>query len=356
MQILTINVGSSSLKSSFFLANNQRKNFHYDLEKEHFHEGLENALDEILKKASEYKFDVIGHRFVHGGDIKDPCSLLTETEIERLKKISKLAPLHMPNNLFAVQFLSGRVSVPQIACFDTAFHSTLTELAWKFPIPDQYGMRRYGFHGLSYSHISRVLPDLLGDVANKNIVIAHLGSGASLCLLQNLHSIDTTMGYTPAGGIPMATRSGDIDPGVILELSSLLSYEDLMDLVYHGMGLIALSNGESAEMKSLLMSKTQQAKFAVQYFADHVRSQIGAYAAKAGGVDALVFAGGIGEHSHEIREMVCKPLEFIGFMLSQQANQANEKFINDRKNSKPILILEADEEAEIARLVSSYNI
>jgi len=267
---------------------------------------------------------VIGHRFVHGGDIQDPCRLLTKTEIQRLEKISKLAPLHMPNNLYAVEFLSSRVSEPQIACFDTAFHSTLPELAWKLPIPDQYGMRRYGFHGLSYSHISRVLPKLLGDVANKNIVIAHLGSGASLCLLQNLQSIDTTMGYTPAGGIPMATRSGDIDPGVILELSSSLPYKDLMDLVYHGMGLIALSNGESANIKSLLASETQNAKLAVEYFADHVRSQIGAYAAKAGGIDALVFTGGIGEHSLEIREMVCKPLGFLGFVLNEQANQAHE--------------------------------
>jgi len=293
---------------------------------------------------------------VHGGDILASSRRLDQAEIRRLEEISTLAPLHMPHHLFAVNFLSTRLNVPQVACFDTAFHSSLPELAWRLPIPDRYGIRRYGFHGLSYAHIATLLPDLLGDIAKKNIVVAHLGSGASLCLLQNLRSMDTTMGYTPAGGVPMATRSGDMDPGVILALSHLMPHDDLMDLIYHGMGLIALSKGESAEMKTLLVSETQQAKFAVQYFVDHIRSQIGAYAAKAGGIDAIVFTGGIGESGHLIRKMICDPLEFLGFSLNETSNQANEKIISDQEISKPILVLEADEEATIARLVSSYSI
>lgn len=355
MQILTVNVGSSSLKSSVFLDNNQRLNFQYQLDKRHFHQSLEDALSQLLDQTSKHNFNVVGHRLVHGGDIQEPCRLINRAEIQRLEVVSNLAPLHMPNNLFAVDYLSSRLSVPQIACFDTAFHSTLPKLAWKLPIPDRYGMRRYGFHGLSYAHIASKLPDLLGEVAYKNIVIAHLGSGASLCLLKNLQSIDTTMGFTPAGGIPMATRSGDIDPGVILELSKSLSYVELMDLIYHGMGLIALSNGESAGMQSLLASKTQQAKFSVQYFVDHVRAQIGAYAAKSGGLDAIIFTGGIGEGSSLIRAMVCESLAFMGFTLNNAANEAYSQLISE-KASKPILVLEADEEAEIARLVASYNI
>ncbi len=354
MRILTINVGSSSLKSSAFLANNQRIDYQYKLDSKDFRQSLENALNELLNETSEYKFNIVGHRFVHGGDIQEPCRLLTRTEIQRLENITNLAPLHLPNNLFGINYLSARLTVPQVACFDTAFHSTLPKLAWKLPIPDRYGMRRYGFHGLSYSHIAGKLPDLLGDVANKNIVIAHLGSGASLCLLKNLQSVDTTMGYTPAGGIPMATRSGDIDPGVILELSKSLSYDDLSDLIYHGMGLISLSNGESASMQALLASGTQQAKFAIEYFANHVSAQIGAYAAQAGGLDAIVFTGGIGEKSSVIREMVCEPLAFMGVALSKDANQTHQQFIS-KKTSKPLLVLEADEEAEIARLVSAYN-
>jgi len=184
MQILTINVGSSSLKSSVFLADNHRINFQYSLDKKSFHQSLEDALNQLLNETGEYKFNVVGHRFVHGGDIQESCRLLTRAEIQRLEEITDLAPLHMPNNLFGVNYLSTRLAAPQVACFDTAFHSTLPKLSWKLPIPDRYGMRRYGFHGLSYSHIAGKLSELLGDVANKNIVIAHLGSGASLCLLK----------------------------------------------------------------------------------------------------------------------------------------------------------------------------
>jgi acetate kinase len=245
-------------------------------------------------------------------------------------------------------------NVPQIACFDTAFHSTLPELAKQLPIPQELGLRRFGFHGLNYSYVATRLRYSLGDIALGKIVVAHLGSGASLCLLDKLQSVDTTMGYTPAGGITMGTRSGDLDPGVMLELSKRYSNEELSDVVFHKMGLLALSNGESSEMSDLLTSNTAQAKFAVDYFCNQVRAAIGSLAAKAGGIDALVFTAGIGEHSALIREKVCAPLAFLGLALDNEANNAALARI-ENKGSKPILIIPADEEGTIHRLCLTHK-
>jgi acetate kinase len=197
------------------------------------------------------------------------------------------------------------------------------------------------------------LPDLLGDVAHGRIVVAHLGSGASLCLLENLKSVDTTMGYTPAGGIVMGTRSGDLDPGALLALVERYGYATVFDWVYHQMGLIALSDGESNEMSDLLASNTPTAQFAVQYFCQHVRAAIGAFAAQAGGIDALIFTAGIGEHAPRVREMICNTLYFLGFKLEDAANQHNATRIN-QLDSKPILCIPADEEGEIYRLVVNH--
>ena len=184
---------------------------------------------------------------------------------------------------------------------------------------------------------------MIGNTAYKKVIVAHLGSGASLCLMENLQSIDTTMGYTPAGGIVMGTRSGDLDPGVMLELAKRYNPEQLGDLVFHKMGLLALSNGESAEMQDLLASPSKDARFAVEYFCRQVRAAIGALAAKAGGVDALVFPAGIGEHSAQVRHTICDPLGFLGFILDDAANAAHAARIEQSK-SKPIMIIPADEE------------
>ncbi|MFZ2405476.1 MAG: acetate kinase, partial [Methylobacter sp.] len=212
----------------------------------------------------------------------------------------------------------------------------------------------FGFHGLNYAYIAEMLAGILGDAAYKKVAVAHLGSGASLCLMENLKSVDTTMGYTPAGGIPMGTRSGDLDPGVMLELAKRYRPEQLSDVVFHKMGLLALSGGESSEMNDLLSSRTENAQFAVDYFCRQVRAAIGGFAAKAGGIDALVFTGGIGEHSAEVREKICAPLDFLGFSLDQTTNYAGMSEIG-LVGCKPVLIVSADEEVMIRNLCLGFG-
>ena len=342
--ILTINSGSSSLKASLFLADGSRQDYRY-MHLRDTRAGFEQLLRELAGVAP----DIIGHRFVHGGDIGDAARLVDAAERARLQSIVPLAPLHLPGNLLGLDICAQHFKVPQIACFDTAFHNTLPEMAKRLPIPHELGLRRFGFHGLNYAYIAARLPELLGDAARGRIVLAHLGSGASLCMLENLQSIDTTMGYTAAGGIPMGTRSGDLDPGVMLELSRRYDHATLSAMVYRQMGLLALSNGESSDMSELAASDSAQAKFAVSYFCRQVRAAIGSLAAKSGGIDALVFSGGIGEHSAAIREEICAPLAFLGLSVDAEANSAGAPRI-ERKNNKPVLVIPADEEAMIRQL------
>lgn len=347
--VLTINSGSSSLKASLFSVDGERRNFRY----EHVHDQRE-AFDRLLQDLADEVPERVGHRFVHGGDISDSARLVDAGERARLEALIDLAPLHLPGNLLGLDLCRQHFNVPQIACFDTAFHATMPELARRLPISKEYGLRRFGFHGLNYSYIAETLEGILGDVAHKKIVVAHLGSGASLCLMENLKSVDTTMGYTPAGGIPMATRSGDLDPGVMLELAKRYSPEELGDLVFHKMGLLALSAGESSEMSKLLASRSENAKFAVEYFCRQVRAAIGGFAAKAGGIDALVFTGGIGENAVEVRKKICAPLAFLGFALHQGANILGNQQIG-RIGYKPVLIISADEEIKMRNLCLSIT-
>ncbi|MGZ4954970.1 MAG: acetate/propionate family kinase [Methylobacter sp.] len=342
--VLTINSGSSSIKASLFSADGTRRNFRY----EHVRDQKE-AFDRLLHDLAGEVPERVGHRFVHGGDINDPARQVDATERSRLEGLIDLAPLHLPGNLLGLDLCLQRFDAPQIVCFDTAFHATMPDLSKRLPIPNELGLRRFGFHGLNYAYIAEMLAGILGDVAYKKIVVAHLGSGASLCLMENLKSVDTTMGYTPAGGIPMGTRSGDLDPGVMLELAKRYDPEKLSDVVFHKMGLMALSSGESSEMNDLLSSHSENAKFAVEYFCRQVRAAIGGFAAKAGGIDALVFTGGIGEHSAEVREKICAPLSFLGFALDQPANDAGSNEIG-LAGYKPVLIIPADEEVMIRNL------
>lgn len=343
--ILTINSGSSSLKACLFTREGERRSFRY--------EGLGDnhpaAFDALISDLGGALPDAIGHRFVHGGDVNDAARLLDAEEFARLEGIVLLAPLHMPGNLHGARLCGERFNAPQVACFDTAFHTTLPEIAQRLPIPREYGLRRYGFHGLNYAHVAHSLPALIGDAARGRIIVAHLGSGASLCLLDDLKSVDTTMGYTPAGGIVMATRSGDLDPGVMLELATRHDTSELSNLVYHNMGLIALSEGESGDMAALLESGSKPARLAVDIFCREVRAAIGALAAKAGGVDALVFTAGIGEHAANVRATICEPLGFLGFKLDSAANRAHATRI-EAGDTKPILIVPADEETVIRDL------
>ncbi|MDP2830323.1 MAG: acetate kinase [Sulfuricellaceae bacterium] len=349
--ILTVNSGSSSLKASLFRADGTRCNFRYERIGQGGSRDHAEAFDQLMKDLGGEVPDAVGHRFVHGGDITDPARRVDAAELARLESIVHLAPLHMPGNILGVSLCRAHFDVPQVACFDTAFHVTMPELSKRLPIPQHLGIQRYGFHGISYSHVARSLPDILGEAAHGHVVVAHLGSGASLCLLENLQSVDTSMGYTSAGGITMGTRSGDLDPGVMLELAKRYNADELADLVYHRMGLIALSAGEDSEMSALVESRSAEAQFAVQYFCRQARAAIGALAAKAGGIDALVFTGGIGEHSAPIRAMICDPLEFLGFRLDERFNQGNEVMLG-ANGSKPLVNLAADEEKEIGILVN----
>ncbi|MDR3390986.1 MAG: acetate kinase [Sulfuriferula sp.] len=349
--ILTVNSGSSSLKASLFRSDGSRQDFRYEHIGQGFPHDHREAFDALMHDLGADRPAAVGHRLVHGGKITSPARLIDDAERARLDDIIPLAPLHLPGNLLGVDLCRERFTVPQVGCFDTAFHATLPPEAQRLPIPDTLGLRRYGFHGINYAHIARRLPELLGDAASGKIVVAHLGNGASLCLLDKLQSVDTTMGYTPAGGIPMGTRSGDLDPGVMLTLAEHYDPAQLSDLVYRRMGLIALSDGESSDMAQLLTSRSRAARFAVDYFCRQVRGAIGALAAKAGGIDGLVFTAGIGEHAAPVRAEICAPLAFMGFRLDTVANDGNAGRIH-ADGSKPVLVIPADEEGMIRSLVN----
>jgi acetate kinase len=346
--ILTVNSGSSSLKASLFMADGQRRDFHYGHVKD-----AHIAFDQLLHGLGGVMPAVVGHRFVHGGVIADTARVIDAIEHARLHSLTHLAPLHMPGNLLGAELCAERFPVLQVACFDTAFHAAMSPLAWRLPIPSELGFRRFGFHGLNYAHIARRLPEILEDSALSTILVAHLGSGSSMCLMQGLESVDTSMGYTPAGGIVMGTRSGDIDPGIMLELAKRFGPDELYDLVYHQMGLLALSDSEDSEMCNLLVSRSESAKFAVAYYCRQARAAIGGYAAKAGGLDALVFTAGIGEHSPEVRAGICEGLDFMGIELDDVANRNNEIRI-EKPGTKPVLVIPADEEYTIRNLCLEF--
>lgn len=348
--ILVVNSGSSSLKASLFRADGSRRDFRFGqigLGPLSDHRAAFTALlDELGAETPA----AVGHRLVHGGEVTEATRAIDDAERARLQALVPLAPLHLPGNLLGVDVCRERFAVPHFACFDTAFHATLPEIARRLPIPRALGLRRFGFHGISYAHVARQLPGLLGKASQGRVVVAHLGNGVSLCMLDRLRSVDTSMGYTPAGGIPMGTRSGDLDPGVMLELAKRHDDDELADLVYHHMGLIALSDGESSDMETLLASPTAAARFAVDYFCRQISGAIGTFAARAGGIDALVFTGGIGEHADTVRAQVCAPLAFMGLQLDPDANRCHETRISAR-TSKPVLRIPADEESMIRDLV-----
>ena len=361
LTLLAVNGGSSSVKASLFQGN-LRLDFHYA----HIGQGeFPNhaaAYGKLIADLDGRTIHAVGHRITHGGDVADAARIFDDRERERLQNLAPLAPLHQPNNLLGAALFAQKFSVPQVACFDTAFHTTLPELAQRLAIPQESGpkesgsaesgFKRYGFHGLAYANVARVLPDLLGELAKKRVIVAHLGSGASLCLLENLQSMDTTMSLTPLGGLPMATRSGELDPGVVLELVKRHGLDRATQMLYRESGLLALSRGLSGNMQILLGSDTADSHFAVAYFCRSVAAAIGALVAKAGGVEALVFTGGIGQHSAVIRANICASLAFLGIRLSSEENNATKQFINITEG-KPVLTIKVDEEFEIARLTAA---
>ncbi len=296
----------------------------------------------------------VGHRVVHGGARFAGPTVVTPEVLSELRKLIPLAPLHQPHNLAAIDAVSEQLpGVPQVACFDTSFHRGQPEVAELVPLPREIrerGVQRYGFHGLSYEYIASVLPDVAPDIARGRVIVAHLGSGASLCAMRDRKSIDSTLGFTALDGLCMGTRPGAVDPGVILYLfqNLELSPKEVETILYKKSGLIGIS-GKSNDMRDLLGSAEPAARLAVDYFVYRAAKEIGALAASLGGVDALVFTAGIGENSPEIRSRLCDASAWIGIELDTNANSTKQQRISRASSRVSVWVIPTNEELVIAR-------
>lgn len=304
--------------------------------------------------------DAIGHRVVHGMQHRQAV-LIDDVLLEELQGIRSYDPDHLPGEIGLIQlFRRQEPGLPQYACFDTAFHADLPRVAKLLPIPRRYdeaGIQRYGFHGLSYSYIVEELGRIAGPViANGSLIIAHLGSGASMAAVRNGRSIDTTMGFTPTGGLVMGTRTGDLDPGVawyILQKEQLTA-AGFNDLINHQSGLLGVS-GTSSDMQDLLAREKEdiRAAEAIDLFCYQAKKSIGAFSAVLGGPDTLVFTGGIGERAAVIRSRICSGLEYLGIGLDPEKNENNERIISASGSRTGVYAIPTDEEWMIARTVYS---
>lgn len=301
--------------------------------------------------------DAVGHRIVHGGPHHREPQRITGELIAALQELVPLAPDHLPHELAAIRALAGLYpKLPQVACFDTAFHRTMPELAQLYALPwelHRQGVIRYGFHGLSYEYIVQELRQLAGEQAVAGrVIIAHLGNGASMAAVREGHSVDTTMGFTPAGGLVMSTRSGDLDPGVLVYLlrDKGLSPSALNDLVNKQAGLLGVS-GTSSDMKALLDQEAEdrRAAAAVALFCYQAKKYLAALAAVLGGLDTLVFTAGIGENAPAVRRRICQGLEFLGLRLDPQQNTANAAIISAGDSRVTVRVIPTDEDLMIAR-------
>ncbi len=321
--ILVLNAGSSSLKFSVFPVNAGYGDLllHGQVEALGTSDSHDRALESVLERCKTQlggnRIVAAGHRVVHGGVKFASPVRVDPTVFAELEKLVPLAPLHQPHNLAAIQALSRKSpQMPQVACFDTAFHHTQPEVAQRFGLPRKFtdeGVRRYGFHGLSYEYIASVLPKLDPRAATGRTVVAHLGNGASMCAVLGGKSIATTMNFTPADGLLMGTRCGSLDPGVLLYLMTQhgMSASQLEHLIYHESGLLGVS-GLSSDMRELLKSTEPHAAEAIDLFVYRIGRELGSLVAALGGLDALVFTGGIGENSAAIRERVCGEAAWLG--------------------------------------------
>jgi len=296
----------------------------------------------------------VGHRVVHGGAKYAGPLVVTPEVIEDLRTLIPLAPLHQPYNIGAIEAVAERLpDVQQVACFDTSFHRGHSPVAELIPLPKDLrdsGVQRYGFHGLSYEYIASVLPDVAPGIADGRVIVAHLGSGASMCALRERRSVDSTLGFTALDGLCMGTRPGSVDPGVILHLFQTvgLSATEVEKILYKKSGLLGVS-GISNDMRDLLDNPDPGARLAVDYFVYHAAKQVGALAAALGGVDALVFTAGIGEHSAEIRRRICEASAWLGVTLDPAANQKHGPRITTSGSKVSAWVVPTNEEVMIAR-------
>jgi acetate kinase len=313
----------------------------------------------IEERLGGTKLDAVGHRVVHGGrEFSEPVRVDADI-LDRIEALTPLAPLHQPASVAPMRRMAqDRPDLPQVACFDTAFHHYLAPPVSRYPLPrkleEEFGIRRYGFHGLSYEAIAGKLAVLEDGAGQDRIIVAHLGSGASLCAMAGLRSVDTSMGFTALDGIMMATRPGTLDPGILLYLlhEKDFSPSDLEDLLYQQSGLLGVS-GISGDVSELIASQKLAAQEAVELYTFSIARQIAGMVATLGGLDRLVFTGGVGEHSPAVRAMVSERLRWLGIELDETANRKAKLLISAHDSGVKVQVVGTDEEGVIARHVLS---
>jgi len=384
-RVLTINGGSSSIKFAVFEAGDSLRrilkgsierigrpdailrvkgvseadNFSRPVAAPNHTAAVGALMNWIEERSGPDGLTAVGHRVVHGGPKHSEPERITAAMVEELRGLSPFDPDHMPEEILLTEAFHRRFpDLPQVACFDTAFHHDLPRVARLLPIPRRYesqGVRRYGFHGLSYAFLMEELARVAGaEAARGRVILAHLGNGASLAAVRDGRSVDTSMSFTPAAGVPMSTRSGDLDPGLVWYLARTggLDARRFNVMVNLQCGLLGVSE-TSSDMRDLLDRETQdvRAAEAVALFCYQVKKCIGAFAAALGGVDTLVFAGGIGENAPSVRARICDGLEFLGIGLEAKRNAANEGVISDTAGRVAVRVIRTDEEIMIARSV-----
>jgi acetate kinase len=376
--ILTYNAGSSSIKFAVFprqpggnrlLAGEIRDiggrqavfsargpeagQTHHDVAAQDHGQALHAVLDFLEHHMEGWRLAAAGHRVVHGGTEFCLPVCVDDAVLTRLQALVPLAPLHQPHALQAITaLLSRHPELPQVACFDTAFHAHMPRREQRLPIPEtlwRQGIRRYGFHGLSYESIVDALPAHLGDTAAGRVIIAHLGHGVSMCAVKNGQSIATTMGYTPLDGLPMGRRSGAVDPAVVLHLLERgMDAGQISDLLHRQSGLLGLS-GISDDMRTLLESPEPAAAEAIDIFCYRVGRELASLAAALGGLDAVVFTGGIGMHAAPVRERICRASAWLGLDIDAEANRKHALRISSATSVVSAWAMPTDEERIIAR-------
>lgn len=347
IMILVINSGSSNVKYAVYDIFNLAIIYKGKVET------LEQVFSWLELNQNEYPITIVGHRIVHGGlEFFEPL-LLTAEVIKKLKKLIPLAPLHQPHNIAAIEFLMRKYpNIKQVGCFDTAFHRTQDKLAKLFAIPNYLandGVIRYGFHGLSYEYIASVLESKIGPLANRKVIVAHLGNGASMCGMFNGHSIATSMGFSALDGLMMGTRAGSIDPGVLLYLLQEKKYsvEQLSDLLYNKCGLLGVSE-ISNDIQILMSSSSKSAADAIDLFCYIAATEFGKLLIQLQGCDALIFTGGIGENASLIRNKICTWLGWYGIQIDTSANNDNHTIISADASNVLVAAIPTNEEYIIA--------
>jgi len=385
VRILTINGGSSSIKFALFEAGdplrrileggieriglpeatlrvkglNEADNFFRSVTAPDHTVAVDTLMDWIEERGGRDALTAVGHRVVHGGPKYGEPRRITAEMVEELHRLSPLDPEHLPEEILLIEAFHRRFpDLPQVACFDTAFHHDLPRVARLLPIPRRYearGGRRYGVHGLSYAFLMEELARLAGtEAAQGRVILAHLGNGASLAAVRDGKSVDTSMSFTPTAGVPMSTRSGDLDPGLFWYLARTegLDAKGFNDMVNFQSGLLGVS-ATSSDMRDLLDRETRdvRAAEAVALFCYQIKKWIGAFAASLGGLDTLVFAGGIGENAPIVRARICEGLGFLGIELEEKRNAANEGVISTAAGRVAVRVIPTDEERVIAGMV-----